>query len=212
VQLGTHFVPGLFAQLYWHWGLPAEGPLGIVVESEVWGVPETRVELDGAAITRAAAEAEVLWEAEDSGSAMTPGPFPQFMPRATFTPEPIPTGAVPDDEEEARRAIEAAFAGLGAVENGELVNVETGRELAPTMAMVQQRFGGTAGTATQTVDRIAFSVRPRPACGFRCGWEAGCNSCRRREAGPFLDADRWKVSRDTLCGVLARAGVPCPGS
>ena len=42
--------------------MPPPGPLGVVVEWEARDLPETRVDLDGAAIVAAAGEAEALWE------------------------------------------------------------------------------------------------------------------------------------------------------
>jgi hypothetical protein len=50
-----------FDQRYWVAPLPPPGPLGVEVEWEARDVPETRVDLDGAAILAAAAEAEALW-------------------------------------------------------------------------------------------------------------------------------------------------------
>lgn len=47
---------------YWVWGLPPEGPLGLVVEWPAEDVAETRVDIDGGAIRQAAGRAEVLWE------------------------------------------------------------------------------------------------------------------------------------------------------
>jgi hypothetical protein len=46
---------------YWLWPLPPPGPLRVVVEWPVEGVPLTDVELDGAVLAAAAAEVDVLW-------------------------------------------------------------------------------------------------------------------------------------------------------
>lgn len=51
-----------WVQDYWVWGLPPGGPLGLVVEWPAAGVPETRVDVDGSTLRRAADHAEVLWE------------------------------------------------------------------------------------------------------------------------------------------------------
>ncbi len=40
-------------QTYWVWGPPPNGPVGVVVEWPAEGVPETRVDVDGAAIRQA---------------------------------------------------------------------------------------------------------------------------------------------------------------
>ncbi len=46
---------------FWMWPLPPEGPLTVVAEWPVGGVPETSVVVDGGAIRAAAAGAEILW-------------------------------------------------------------------------------------------------------------------------------------------------------
>jgi hypothetical protein len=46
---------------YWLWPLPPPGPLRVVVEWPVEGVPLTDIELDGTLLTSAAAEVDVLW-------------------------------------------------------------------------------------------------------------------------------------------------------
>ncbi len=48
-------------QTYWVWGLPPDGPVGVVVEWPAEAVTETRVDVDGAAIRQAGARAEILW-------------------------------------------------------------------------------------------------------------------------------------------------------
>jgi len=50
-----------FDQRLWVAPLPPAGPLGVVVEWERRGIPETRVDLDAGAIVDAAAQAETLW-------------------------------------------------------------------------------------------------------------------------------------------------------
>lgn len=50
-----------FDQRFWVEPLPPAGPLGVVVEWERRGIPETRVDLDAGAIVDAAARAEALW-------------------------------------------------------------------------------------------------------------------------------------------------------
>jgi hypothetical protein len=58
---------------YWLWPLPPPGPLRVVVEWPVAGVPLTDVELDGAAFTAAAADVDVLWpdDGPSGGSSWT---------------------------------------------------------------------------------------------------------------------------------------------
>lgn len=50
-----------FDQRFWVEPVPPPGPVGVVVEWERRGLPETRVDLDGRAIVDAAARAETLW-------------------------------------------------------------------------------------------------------------------------------------------------------
>jgi hypothetical protein len=52
---------------FWLWPLPPAGPLAFVVEWPLLGLPETRIETDGAEIAEAGASAEVLWPDESSG-------------------------------------------------------------------------------------------------------------------------------------------------
>jgi hypothetical protein len=58
---------------YWLWPLPPPGPLRVVVEWPVAGVPQTEVELDGATIAAAAAGVDVLWPSDgpERGSSST---------------------------------------------------------------------------------------------------------------------------------------------
>ncbi len=50
-----------FDQRLWVEPLPPAGPVGVVVEWETRGIPETRTALDGRAVVAAAARAETLW-------------------------------------------------------------------------------------------------------------------------------------------------------
>ena len=102
VQVGGYAAGGRAARLFWHWGLPPAGPLAVVVELDAFDVPETRVELDGAALVDAASRAEVLWTDEQpSDRAYRPHPFQQ---RPVFAPEP-PAGTGPADADAAEREV-----------------------------------------------------------------------------------------------------------
>jgi hypothetical protein len=46
---------------YWLWPLPPPGPLRVVIEWPIAGIPLTDVEVDGAVIAAAAADVDVLW-------------------------------------------------------------------------------------------------------------------------------------------------------
>jgi hypothetical protein len=78
------------------------------------------------------------------------------------------------------------------------------------MVLVQQRFGGMASTATQTVDRIAFLSKTEASVWFSVWIGGGMQFQPSSRGRAVVEGGRWKVSRDTLCGLLARAGVPCP--
>lgn len=53
---------GRWDQSCWVWGLPPEGPMGVVVEWPAEGIEETRVDIDSALLREAASRAEIVWE------------------------------------------------------------------------------------------------------------------------------------------------------
>lgn len=61
VPRGGHGGDGVLQMRHWLWPLPSAGPLQAVVAWPERGVPETEVEVDGAAILAAAARVETLW-------------------------------------------------------------------------------------------------------------------------------------------------------
>jgi hypothetical protein len=62
LPIGGSGTQARFDQRFWVAPLPPPGPLGVVVEWESRDLPETRVDLDAAAIVDAADGAESLWE------------------------------------------------------------------------------------------------------------------------------------------------------
>lgn len=54
-------------QEYWVWPLPPEGPLAFVCEWPIADIPETRSEIDSAALRDAANEAVILWSGGETG-------------------------------------------------------------------------------------------------------------------------------------------------
>jgi hypothetical protein len=56
---------------YWLWPLPPPGPLRVVVEWPIAGIPLTDVELDGAALAAAAADVDVLWPGDGPSGGST---------------------------------------------------------------------------------------------------------------------------------------------
>ena len=207
VQVGASGIGARWDQRYWVWGLPPEGPLALVVAWTAHEIPETRVELDAGAIHAAAAAAESLWE-EDEGDP-SPALFPQTGFSVAFAPDPAPTGRAPSDEEAARGAVEAAFTGMQELRDDEMINVEGGERLGPTLRDLHQRFGGTARTAVHRVERIVFVSDTEAAVWFSVWLGASPYLPTHRGAAVLVDG-RWKVSRATFCALLARVGVACP--
>lgn len=206
VQQGASGMGGRWDQRYWVWGLPPEGPLAVVVAWAGHGIPETQVDLDAGAIRAAAAAAESLWEEHPSPSTAL---FPLPPYGVVFAPDPAPTGRVPSDEETARRAIEAAFAGMQELRDDEMVNVDGGARLGPTLRDLHQRFGGTARAAVHPVERVVFVSDTEAAVWFSVWLGASPYLPTHRGAAVFVDG-RWKVSRATFCALLGRVGVACP--
>jgi len=207
VQQGVSGIGGRWDQRYWVWGLPPDGPLAAVVEWKGHGVPETQVDLDAAAIRAAAQTAQSLWEEQPGPSSAL---FPQPGFGVAFAPDPAPTGRTPSDEETARRAVEAAFAGMQELRNDEMVNVAGGERLGPTLRELHRRFGGTAQTAVHRVERVTFVSESEAAVWFSVWLGASSPYLPTHRGGAVVVDGRWKVSRATFCALLARVGVACP--
>jgi hypothetical protein len=206
VQQGASGIGGRWDQRYWVWGLPPEGPLAFVVAWTGHRIPETQVALDAGAIRAAADAAESLWEEEEDPSAAL---FPQPGFGVAFAPDPAPTDRAPSDHGAARRAVEAAFAGMQELRDDEMVNVEGGERLGPTLRDLHQRFGGTARTAVHRVERVVFLSDTEAAVWFSVWLGASPYLPTHRGAAVVVDG-RWMVSRSTFCALLARVGVACP--
>ncbi|HLQ23918.1 MAG TPA: hypothetical protein VK132_11970, partial [Gemmatimonadales bacterium] len=197
VQQGASGIGSRWDQRYWVWGLPPEGPLAVVVAWTGHDVPETQVDLDTGAIRAAAEAAEALWKEEPDSS---PALFPPPGFGVAFAPDPAPTGRAPSDEAAARRAVEAAFAGMQELRNDEMVNVEGGERLGPTLRDLHQRFGGTAQTAMHQVERVVFVSDTEAAVWFSVWLGASPYLPAHRGAAVLVDG-RWKVSRATFCAL-----------
>lgn len=61
IPVHGHGTQTRFDQRFWVEPLPPPGPLGVVVQWERRGLPETRADLDAGAILAAASQAETLW-------------------------------------------------------------------------------------------------------------------------------------------------------
>jgi hypothetical protein len=207
VRRGGGGFGGRWDEHYWVWGLPPEGPLTVVLESPAHDVPATSVTLDGSAVREAAQRAETLWEAPAPTTSDSPWTLGMGM-GMTFAPEPQPTEAGPADLEAAQAAVSRAFAAMQHVQEGALVNVEGGEDLGTVLSELGQRFG-PAQAATHTVERVVF-VGPTEAAVWFSVWLGAHPFLSGQRGTAILDDGRWKVSRATLCGLLARAGIRCP--
>jgi hypothetical protein len=56
---------------YWLWPLPPPGPLRVVIEWPIAGIPLTDVELDGSVLAAAAADVDVLWPGDEPSGGST---------------------------------------------------------------------------------------------------------------------------------------------
>jgi hypothetical protein len=206
-QLWAGDTGGRWDQRYWAWGLPPSGPLVVVIEAPGREIPETRVELVSDEIRTAARRAEVLWDEDDADHAGLGVLLPGHS--LIFAPEPSPTGAPPADEAGARHEIEIAFARTQEIRGDDLIHVEGGDGLAPTVYELHRRFPGTAQTATHHVERVTF-LSPTEASVWFSTWLGVSPYMPSHRGTAVVDNGRWKMSRATFCALLARVGVACP--
>jgi hypothetical protein len=204
VSLGTGAPGPRWDHRYWFWGNLPAGRLTIAVESPSLEIPESRVEIDAGEIHEAAARAERLWP-EVEPVAEPPGPPDS---RVTYGPDPRPTGEAVVDEERARAEIVRAFAGVQEVAGDEAVNVEAGGGLAGVVRELQQRME-LARSAVHQVERAVFVDGSHAAVWFSV-WVGRSPYLLGHRGDAVLVEGRWKVSRDTFCGLVARVGVRCP--
>jgi hypothetical protein len=68
IQRGGNGGGHAWDQAYWVWPLPPPGPFAFVCEWPSYGIAQTEVEIDTAAIHDAAARAETLWPDDDGPS------------------------------------------------------------------------------------------------------------------------------------------------
>jgi hypothetical protein len=204
VRRGGGGIGGRWDEHFWVWGLPPDGPISVVLESPAHDVPTTAVTLEGGAVRTAAEECELLWEQPRGAD---PALWP-FQPPAVYAPEPRADDPGPADAERAREAVVGAFTAMHEVVDGELVNVEEGRALEPSRRDLDSRFP-TAQTASYTVERVGFISATEAAVWFSV-WLGQHPFLSGHRGSAVLDEGRWKVSRSTFCGLLARVGIRCP--
>jgi hypothetical protein len=73
-------------QSYWVAPLPPEGPIDVVLAWPGFGIPESRTQIDGAAIRAAAADSHLLWSPEPAVE--PPQPPPQPRPSSGWFADP----------------------------------------------------------------------------------------------------------------------------
>jgi len=118
----------------------------------------------------------------------------------------IPIGPPPENEEDARIDVGAAFEGLRTLsdDSSALVNVQGGENLGPCAAEVRRRFPQQATGGQMRVERIKFLHEREAVVWFEVPYLG-----RREGRAIFVDG-RWKVSRATYCTLIALAGAQCP--
>lgn len=75
-----------FDETYWVAPLPPDGPVAFIVSWSAFGVPESRLELDGGAILVAASRSRTLWPPQRVES--PPEPTPPARPTSGWFAQP----------------------------------------------------------------------------------------------------------------------------
>ena len=94
--------------------------------------------------------------------------------------------------------------------DGELVNVEDGRALAPVMRDVLQRFGPMAADAQQQVEQVTWASATEASVVFSL-WVNGAQYLPGQRGTAKVIDGRWKIARSTFVGLMASIGVTVPG-
>jgi hypothetical protein len=151
----------------------------------------------------------------DAGSRRSE-PFPAALLARTGPPRSESVGPPPDDEDEARRAVQDAFTKmLTPNDTDDLPAVERGDGLGRCLGEAARRHGIPEGEpgdgATVTADfvrfvndheaRVSFTIAVGPPRNMTLGGRIG--------RALFVDGI-WKVARETFCEFMQFAGVACP--
>ena len=139
--------------------------------------------------------------AESAARPPSENPLRLFLPPRVFGT----TGHGPTAVE----AIQACFAtafDTGADEDERAAALEDGVRLAPLLDEARARFT-PAGAIEVHVERVRFTETDQALVRFSILF-AGAGFLFDGRA--VSDGERWRVSRDTFCEVIGRAGVACP--
>jgi hypothetical protein len=143
----------------------------------------------------------------DGGTA-TPVP----VPPTTAPTLPPPSGEEPADPEAARAAIIEAYttATDGSLTVAERrAHIEDSDELGPYLDRAAAPYRDAVRYQTVTLGDIVFLDAERAALVYTLSF--GGRLPPQTDVGyAVLDEGRWKVSRETVCALILRAGVTCP--
>ena len=150
----------------------------------------------------------------------SPGPGPHGdVPTAPVPPPPTtaptlptPSGEEPADPEAARAAIVEAYTtatdgSLTAAERR--AHIEDSDELGPYLSQAAAPYGDIVKHQRVTLGDITFIDAERAALVYTLTFD-GLMAPQTDLGYAVLDDGRWKVSRETVCALILRAGVTCP--
>ena len=144
---------------------------------------------------------------QDGGTA-TPVPAPP----TTAPTLPPPSGEEPADPEAAREAIVEAYttATDGSLTVAERrAYIEDSDELGPYLDRAAAPYLGILEHQTVTLGDIVFLDAERATLVYTLSFDA--RMAPQTDVGyAVVDDGRWKVSRETVCALILRAGVTCP--
>jgi len=137
---------------------------------------------------------------------------PVPVPPTTALTLPPPSGEEPADPEAARAAIVEAYttATDGSLTVAERrAYIEDSDELGPYLDRAAAPYLGILEHQTVTLSDIVFLDAERATLVYTLSFDGRMAS--QTDVGyAVLDDGRWKVSRETVCTLIMRAGVTCP--
>jgi hypothetical protein len=140
------------------------------------------------------------------------GPASPPFPAVTAPTLPAPTGEEPADPDAARAAIVEAYttAADGSLAVAERrAYMEDSADLGPYLDRAAAQYPGVVEQQRATLGDIVFLDAERAAVVYTLSF--GDRMAPQTNLGfAVLDDGRWKVSRETLCALILRAGVTCP--
>lgn len=172
----------------------------------------------GAPQPGAASVGVVCFPTQGEDPAPDPGPpgeepaTPLPLPPTTAPTLPPPSGEEPADPEAARAAIIEAYtkATDGSLTVAERrAHIEDSDELGPYLDRAAAPYRDAIQYQTVTLGDIVFLDAERAALVYTLSF--GGHLPPQTDVGyAVLDGGRWKVSRETVCALIMRAGVTCP--